>query len=68
MSHTRWWPDGVDRDQLAPRAEQARQAIGTEELTVVADRGYFKGEQILECMNAGITPLVPKTLTSNSRA
>jgi transposase len=60
--------DGVDRDQLAPMAEHARQAIGTEELTVVADRGYFKGEQILECTNAGITPLVPKTLTSNSRA
>jgi hypothetical protein len=60
--------DGVDRDQLAPMAEQARQAIGTEELTVVADRGYFKGEQILECTNAGITALVPKTLTSNSRA
>jgi transposase len=60
--------DGVDRDQLAPMAEQARQAIGIEELTVVADRGYFKGEQILECTNAGITPLVPKTLTSNSRA
>jgi transposase len=60
--------DGVDRDQLARMAEQARQAIGTEELTVVADRGYFKGEQILECTNAGITPLVPKTLTSNNRA
>jgi transposase len=60
--------DGVDRDQLAPMAEQAREAIGTEELTVVADRGYFKGEQILECANAGITALVPKPLTSNSRA
>lgn len=41
--------DGVDRDQLAGMAEQARQAMGTEELTVVADRGYFKSEQILEC-------------------
>jgi transposase len=41
--------DGVDRDQLAGMAEQAREAIGTEELTVVADRGYFKSEQILEC-------------------
>jgi len=60
--------DGVDRDQLAGIAQQARQAIGTEELTVVADRGYFKSEQILECTKAGITPLVPKTLTSNSRA
>src|SRR5438445_13225964 len=60
--------DGVDRNQLARMAEQARQAIGTEELSVVADRGYFKSEQLLKCTNAGITPLVPKTLTSNSRA
>jgi transposase len=60
--------EGVDRDQLAGMARQAREAMGTEELTVVADRGYFKGEQILECTNAGITPLVPKTLTSNNRA
>jgi hypothetical protein len=49
-------------------AEQAKDALGTEELTVVADRGYFKGERILECTNAGITPLVPKSITSNSRA
>jgi len=60
--------DGVDRDQLARMAEQARQAIGTEELTVVADRGYFKSEQILECTQSGITPIVPKSLTSNNRA
>ena len=60
--------DGVDRDQLARMAEQARQAIGTEELTVVADRGYFKSEQILECTKSGITPIVPKSLTSNNRA
>jgi len=60
--------DGVDRDQLAGMAEQARQAIGTEELTAVADRGYFKSEQILECTQSGITPIVPKSLTSNNRA
>lgn len=60
--------DGVDRDQLTRMAEQARQAIGTEALTVVADRGYFKSEQILECTQSGITPIVPKSLTSNNRA
>jgi transposase len=60
--------DGTDRDQLTPIAEQARQAIGATELTVVADRGYYKSEQILECTNAGITSLVPKALTSNRRA
>jgi hypothetical protein len=59
---------GVDRDQLAPMAEQAREATGIEDLTVVADRGYFKGEQIVDCEQAGITTLVPKPLTSNSKA
>ena len=39
-----------------------------EELTVLADRGYFKGEEILECAQEGITALVPKPLTSNSKA
>jgi hypothetical protein len=37
-------------------------------LTVVADRGYFKSEEILECTHSGITPLVPKSMTSNSLA
>ena len=41
--------EGVDRDQLSRSAEQARAAMGVDELTVVADRGYFKGEQILQC-------------------
>ena len=60
--------EGVDRDQLARMAEQARDATGSEALTVVADRGYFKGERILQCEQAGIVPIVPKTLTSNSLA
>jgi hypothetical protein len=60
--------EGVDRDQLVRMAEQAREATGTEALTVVADRGYFKGEQIRQCAEAGIVPIVPKTLTSNSLA
>jgi len=37
-------------------------------LTVLADRGYFSGEQILACEQAGITALVPKPLTSGSKA
>jgi len=60
--------EGVDRDQLAPMAQRAREATGIEALTVVADRGYFKGEQIRQCAEAGITPIVPKPLTSNSLA
>ena len=60
--------EGVDRDQLTSMAQKAREATGSQELTVVADRGYFKGEQILQCEQTGITPIVPKTLTSNSLA
>ncbi len=59
---------GVDRELLAAMAHQARAAIGSEELTVIADRGYFNGKEILACDEAGITPLVPKPLTSNSVA
>src|ERR1700674_2090526 len=35
---------------------------------VVADRGYFKGEEILAWQSAGMTPFVPKPLTSGSKA
>lgn len=59
---------GHDRTQLASMAKQARDALGTEQLTALADRGYFKGEEILACEEAGIIPLVPKPLTSNSKA
>jgi len=30
---------------------------------VLADRGYFKGEEILECERSGINALVPKPQT-----
>jgi hypothetical protein len=56
---------GSDRGKLAKMANQARLAIGCEEITVVADRGYYGGEQLLECANTGITTYVPKPLTSS---
>src|ERR1700693_3048724 len=42
---------GTDRDQLSNMAEQARTAIGSETIEVVADRGYYAGEEILACEN-----------------
>src|SRR6266542_3161776 len=59
---------GSDRGQLATMADQARAMIGSEELTVVADRGYFSGDEILACDQVGIIPFVPKPLNSNSKA
>lgn len=49
-------------------AKQARAAMGTQNLTAVADRGYFKGEEILACHEAGITAFVAKPQTSGSKA
>jgi hypothetical protein len=36
--------EGVDRDQLSSMAQNAKEAIGAQDLTLVADRGYFKSE------------------------
>lgn len=59
---------GNDRAQLATMAKKARDALGTEHMTALADRGYFNAPEILTCEQAGIIPLVPKPLTSNSKA
>lgn len=59
---------GNDRCQLSRMAQQARSAIGMQALTVVADRGYYKGEEILACEQVGITAFVPRCLTSGSKA
>ena len=49
-------------------ARQAREAMGREAITVIADRGYYKGEDIVLCEKGGATPLVPKPLTSGAKA
>ena len=59
---------GHDRAQLSAMAKLAREALGKKALTVVADRGYFNGKEIMECAQQGITPLVPKPLTSGAKA
>jgi transposase len=59
---------GHDRTQLAAMATAARDAIGHKDMTALADRGYFKGEEILRCEQEGIKTLVPKPLTSGSKA
>jgi hypothetical protein len=56
---------GYDRHQLAPMAFKAQQATGCEQVTALADRGYFSGDQVLSCEGTGVAPIVPKTLTSS---
>jgi transposase len=59
---------GHDRAQLSSMAQKAKEAIDRNKLRVLADRGYFNGEEILKCEQADMTPLVPKPLTSNAKA
>lgn len=59
---------GNDRDQLSSMAVLAKETLEVENLTVVADRGYFNGTELLACAEASITTYVPKPETSNSQA
>ena len=57
---------GYDRTQLHNMASQAKEVLAAEELEVVADRGYFKGEEILACEEDGISVYLPRPQTSRS--
>jgi hypothetical protein len=57
---------GTDRSQLAAMGGKARDATGCEEVTVLADRGYYHGEEVLACEGTGVLPYVPKTQTSGN--
>jgi transposase len=59
---------GTDKSQLANMANQAKAALRAESLEAFADRGYFKGEEILACEEAGITVTLPKPQTSEAKS
>ena len=59
---------GTDRSQLARMGQAAKAALHTDNLDAVADRGYFKGEEILACEKAGITVTLPKPQTSGAKS
>jgi Transposase DDE domain len=49
-------------------SEAAKEALQTETLEVVADRGYFDSNEILACTEAKITVTLPKPMTSGAKA
>ena len=59
---------GSDRRQLANMAKQAKSVLAAEALTAVADRGYYRSEDIQECEKANITSYLPKPQTSGNQA
>jgi transposase len=50
----------VDMGMLTQTAVAAKEVLGVETIGVVADKGYFKIEDIEACENAGIVPYVPR--------
>ena len=50
----------VDMGLLTQTAEPAKEILGVETIDVVADKGYFKIEDIEACEKAGMTPYVPR--------
>jgi Transposase DDE domain len=59
---------GSDRAQLARVAKETKATLQTDTLEAVADRGYFSGEEILACEQAGITVTLPKPMTSGAKS
>jgi transposase len=52
---------GNDRGQLARMSKQAKETLGASKLDVIADRGYFDGQEILACAQA-VLPLHCRSL------
>jgi hypothetical protein len=48
--------------------KQAKAVLGRDQLKVVADRGYYNGDEVRACEQAGIEAYLPKPKTSGNRA
>jgi transposase len=59
---------GNDRAQLARMSQAAKEALQTDALEVIADRGSFDSNEILACAEAKITMTLPKPMTSGAKA
>ena len=57
-----------DLGLLAETAGAARETLGVDKIDAVADRGYFKIEDIEACETAGIVPYVPKPQRGSAAA
>lgn len=59
---------GFDRDEMSMLATAAQDEMTTDPLTAIADKGYYKSEEIVASEDAGISVAVPKPMTSNAAA
>lgn len=59
---------GHDRSALASMAAKAQEGLGRKGIGLIADRGYYKGKEILDAEKAGVRTYIPKPMTSGSKA
>jgi len=52
--------NAADNGQLYPMAEQTKQELSVDELTVLADKGYYNGKDLKSCEENGIKAIVSK--------
>lgn len=55
-----------DQGQLAKMSIRAKEILEVDKLEVLADKGYYKGTDIVNCIDNNITPYVSKQTISNS--
>lgn len=56
--------DVVDKNQLSKMALQAKENMNAKSFDAVTDMGYYHGHEVEKCLDAGITPYIPKPYTS----
>jgi len=49
-----------DAKALRPVASAAKEALGVEKLKAAADKGFYDASEVAKCLEAGITPYVPR--------
>jgi hypothetical protein len=57
----------TDVQQLSATAIAAKEALGVEQLNVVADRGYANSVELARCEEQNITPYVPRPLSKRNK-
>jgi len=54
----------TDQEQLATMAKRAKDTLETAQIDAVADMGYYNGDEVKKCLEAGIIPYISKPNTS----
>jgi len=57
--------NAADNGQLYVMAEKVKQELCVEEITALADKGYYNGEDLKKCEENGITAIVSKQKTGS---